>query len=200
MHYQFKRPDTATSLRLALADDAFYQTLQQAANNNPVLLEAYLDYSMQEAERYGILELASPETVGAAIWSLPLDSEQNTNKSAEKNAFIEYHLGHQAFTTYKAIVKHMDAQANGIVEADDWYLSILGVNPNQQGSGQGKTLLKQALKDADQANKACFLETFTPKNMSFYAQLGFIAVHQAFEPTAGKHYWIMRRLPQGVKI
>ena len=196
MHYQFTWPETATSLRLALAEDAFYQTMQEAANNDPVLLEAYLDFSMKEAQQYGILELADPTEAGAAIWSLPLDEETSHEKSAAKSAFIEYHMGHEALTTYKAIVSHMDQQANGTVEADDWYLSILGINPNLQGSGQGKRLLRKALNDADQAGKACFLETFTPKNMSFYAQLGFIAVHQAYEPTAGKHYWIMRRLPK----
>lgn len=199
MHYQFSWPQTATSLRLALADDAFYQTMQKAANDDPVLLEAYLDYSMREAEQYGILEFASPADAGAAIWSIPLDEARAHEKSAAKSAFIEYHLGHQALQTYKAIVDNMDAQAQGIVEADDWYLSILGINPNTQGGGLGRKLLQRALSDADKAGKACFLETFTPKNMSFYAHLGFIAVHQAYEPTADKHYWIMRRLPKTPK-
>ena len=196
MHYQFTWPTTATSLRLALADDAFYQTMQQAANNDPVLLETYLDFSMLEAEKYGILELAEPESAGAAIWSLPLDQQRSDEKSAAKSAFIAFHMGSQALNTYQTIVNNMDQQANGIVEADDWYLSILGINPDLQGSGLGRKLLDKALNDADKANKACFLETFTPKNMSFYAKLGFIAVQQAYEPTAGKHYWIMRRLPK----
>lgn len=196
MHYQFTWPKTATSLRLALADDAFYQAMQTAANNDPVLLEAYLDYSMQEAQQYGILEFANPTDTGAAIWSIPLNEELSHDKNAAKSAFIEYHLGHHALQTYKAIVNNMDKQSHGIVEADDWYLSILGINPHAQGNGHGRKLLAQTLAHADKARKACYLETFTPKNMSFYAQLGFIAIHQAFEPTAGKHYWIMRRLPK----
>ena len=115
MHYQFTWPTTATSLRLALADDAFYQTMQQAANNDPVLLETYLDFSMLEAEKYGILELADPESAGAAIWSLPLDQQRSDEKSAAKSAFIAFHMGSQALNTYQTIVNNMDQQANGIV-------------------------------------------------------------------------------------
>jgi GNAT superfamily N-acetyltransferase len=194
--YHFQYPSTAHSLRLALADDAFYQTMLGAADSNTKMLDAYLDYAMQEALEFGQLTLCARPDQGAAIWSLPVSELKNQAKNDAKKAFLLTHMGLTSLNTYQAITGFMSQQAQGIVNDNDWYLSILGIHPSQQGKGLGKQLLMPALKQADNAGKACYLETFTPANMSFYARLGFVACHQAYEPTCQHHYWVMRRQPQ----
>jgi len=180
---------------MALANDAFYQTMLASANNSPQRLNAYLDYSMQEAQQYGALVTSEEANQGAAIWSLPIDTQPGQLKPKAKKDFLLCHMGKNSLTTYLAISDFMDQQSADVVNEDDWYLSILGINPNLQGRGLGQELLTPTLELADQQGKTCYLETFTPRNMSFYARLGFVVKHQAYEPTCRHHYWIMVRQP-----
>ncbi len=187
---------TTDNIRMALAEDAFYRTMQVSANNNLELLNAYLDYSMQEAQQYGALITSDDPNQGAAIWSLPTNTQQGELKSQAKKDFLLNQMGENSLTTYQTISGFMDQQSEHVINEETWYLSILGVNPKLQGRGLGQQLLTPTLELADQQGKACYLETFTPRNMSFYARLGFVAKHQAYEPTCRHHYWIMVRQPQ----
>ena len=170
--------------------------MQASADNSPKRLNAYLNYSMQEAQQLGALVTSTMPHQGAAIWSLPLNAEQNQLKSQSKKDFLLHQMGENCLATYSAISDFMDQQAENIVSEQAWYLSILGINPSLQGRGLGQELLAPTLELADRQGKTCYLETFTPRNMSFYARLGFIAKHQAYEPTCQHHYWIMVRQPQ----
>ena len=196
MSFIARYPNTADNIRMALGNDAFYQAMLASANNSPQKLNAYLDYSMQEAQQYGALVTSEEANQGAAIWSLPIDTQAGQLKTQAKKDFLLSHMGKNSLTTYLAIADFMDQQSANVVNDDDWYLSILGINPNLQGRGLGQALLTPTLELADQQGKACYLETYTPRNMSFYARLGFIAKHQAYEPTCQHHYWIMVRQPQ----
>ena len=197
MSFTSHYPDTVDNIRKALANDAFYRTMRASAGDSPALLNAYLDYSMQEALPYGALVTSEEANQGAAIWSLPTDAQQGKLKSQAKKDFLLNYMGENSLITYLAISDFMDQQSADVVGEDDWYLSILGINPNMQGRGLGKKLLAPTLELADQQDTSCYLETFTPLNMSFYARLGFVAKHQAYEPTCQQHYWIMVRQPQG---
>ncbi|HCH23989.1 MAG TPA: N-acetyltransferase [Oceanospirillaceae bacterium] len=187
---------TANNIRMALADDAFYRTMQGSADNNPALLNAYLDYSMQEAQQHGTLTTSTEPDQGAAIWTLPTDQEQSQLILQAKKEFLHTHMGPKSLATYLAIAEFMGLQAGHIINEEAWYLSILGINPSRQGRGLGRQLLAPTLELADQLDRICYLETFTPRNMSFYARLGFIAKHQAYEPTCQRHYWLMVRQPR----
>jgi ribosomal protein S18 acetylase RimI-like enzyme len=53
------------------------------------------------------------------------------------------------------------------------YLWFLGVAPERQGHGLGKTLLRAILAQYDRAGVATYLENSNPKNTRFYEQLGY---------------------------
>ena len=55
MPYDYRYPKAASALHDALVDDAFYKTLE--LNSSRIAMLCYLDYSMIEAEEFGVLTL-----------------------------------------------------------------------------------------------------------------------------------------------
>jgi len=53
------------------------------------------------------------------------------------------------------------------------YLWFLGVRPTAQGRGIGSGLLDSALRRADAAGHACYLEATSPRNRELYRRHGF---------------------------
>jgi ribosomal protein S18 acetylase RimI-like enzyme len=54
-----------------------------------------------------------------------------------------------------------------------WYLSLIGVDPPQQGKGYGAALMAHALLQCDRDKQLAYLESTNPKNISLYQRHGF---------------------------
>jgi len=54
-----------------------------------------------------------------------------------------------------------------------WYLALLGVEPELQGSGVGAALLGAWLRLVDADGRGAYLETDTSRNVAFYERAGF---------------------------
>lgn len=186
------------ALYAALRDNPFYIALSDSI---PTRINAhdrvlrYLDYSIAEARRFGRLFAPQGRPVGASVWSLPLQPEQMTRKAQDKAAFIQSELGADACRVYSEMSVAMAERTNSLIEESDWYLSILGVLPEHQGKGLGRDLVRPVLEEADRIPVASYLETFSPRNMSFYSRLGYQTTGTFTEPVTGEDYWVMRRLP-----
>ena len=75
-----------------------------------------------------------------------------------------------------------------------WYLGVLGVEPDRQGSGVGSALLTSGLCNCDQNKVGTYLETAEPRNLPFYAKFGF-DVLSATELREGPLVWSVWREP-----
>lgn len=62
-----------------------------------------------------------------------------------------------------------------------WYLQLLGVRPDVQGSGVGSALVREHLRVVDAARVPACLET-TVENLGFYARLGFEVAGEVVMP------------------
>ena len=78
-----------------------------------------------------------------------------------------------------------------------WYLLIVGVDPELQGRGLGRALVKEGLARADEGNHPCYLETSEERNLVFYERQGFVVVGTAPLGKDGPPGWAMRRNPPG---
>ena len=113
----------------ALADDPFYTTLANAASDDPEMsrdmMHRYLDYSLVEAARFGVVCFPADRRQGAAALSRPLDDSLARQKSREKKGFIERHMGTHCLAVYEDITDHMRNETKEWVPEHCWYLSII---------------------------------------------------------------------------
>lgn len=54
-----------------------------------------------------------------------------------------------------------------------WYLPMIGVDPQSQGTGVGSALMTEALKTVDREGLIAYLESSNPRNISLYERHGF---------------------------
>ena len=73
-----------------------------------------------------------------------------------------------------------------------WFLDLVGVAPAAQGRGLGRALVRHGLQRARADGCPAFLETGTPRNVSFYESLGFQVIGEQQAPDAGPVIWFMQ--------
>jgi GNAT superfamily N-acetyltransferase len=198
--YTLKYQEFSEALYQALQPDPFYIRLLQSITGDKEKREAlisYLDYSMYEAEKYGLLFIPGQHRYGASIWSKPLSAETESKKSQEKKAFLKANLGDVVLDAYVQMVDFMSAQLEGLITPESWYLSIVGIKPEFQGKGLGVGLITDVLAETDKLGLPTYLETFTPRNISFYNRLGYKESASFLEPVTNATYWVMLREPRG---
>ena len=200
MSYKFAFRGYADALYEALKEDAFYQTMEDSVDEKRDAKEAmlkYLDYSISESKKFGELYIPSEHKYGVSVWSKPLNQELSTECSELKKAFLKNELGENSLQTYSNIVQFMSKEADSLIDPDAWYLSIIGILPGYQGQGLGPGLVAPVLEQTDKFGVSTYLETFTPRNKSFYQRLGYKEIANIYEPTTGTEYAIMQRNAYG---
>ena len=154
---------------------------------------------MLEAREFGTLYLPGDQLHGVSVWLHPLSPERAIEKKRQREAFLVDRFGDQVLARYQQIMVLMDANAAPLVDQDAWYLSIVGVLPEFQNQGLGQSLITPVLEAADRAGVATYLETFTPRNKTFYARLGYQDAGTFAEPVTGASYAVMVR-PQPTSL
>lgn len=184
----------------ALEDDPFYATMTRDFSGDRArrreVMASYFGYSMEEGRRLGRCTVLPGDHRGAAIWTMPQAPGLMAESKREKHRFLERILGRDGLADYDQIIAFMSARTEQAVGSEAWYLSILGVSSRAQGKGLGRRLLAPTLDDADCAGVDCYLETYSPRSMSFYERLGFKQVTSYVEPVTSSEYWIMVRRPR----
>ncbi|MGV3683614.1 MAG: GNAT family N-acetyltransferase [Acidovorax sp.] len=188
------------ALAASLIDDPFYQAVTIDFAHDEAMrmqvLQRYLDCAVREAQRVGLCHVPEDPRLGMAIWSLPRPADAEQADEEAKVAHLQTVLGPQGMDNYHRIIAFMGPRASGAELRGAWYLSILGIDPAAQGRGLGARLLAPALALADEAGVACYLETFSPRNESFYGRMGFHALASHLEPVTGTPYTVMVRPAQ----
>jgi len=182
----------------ALAGDPFYMTLEKRVSDPAKSKEAmlrYYDYSIYEADQFGKIVEPGDDPFGVSVWSVPLSEQEMKDKARQKKQLIQQEMGDSCLAAYEEINAFMSNAAQPLTADEDWYLSILGILPEYQGKGLGGDLIRPILEMADSAGVSTFLETFTPRNMSFYERLGYTTAGSFLEPVTESKYWLMRRTP-----
>lgn len=198
MLYDSKYLQYAQALYEALKEDAFYIAMENSSDSDSMI--RYYVYSMLEAEKYGELFISPEHQFGVSIWSKPLPPEKEAKRAQAKKDFILKEMGNKALKTYTEIVDFMSEKAEQALPADCWYLSIIGILPEYQGQGLGGKLITPILEKTDRMGIPTYLETFTPRNMSFYRRLGYKETESFLEPKTGSEYFIMHRGANGEDI
>lgn len=196
MNFQFKFREYSKALYYALKEDAFYITMERSVPDTESSKEAllrYLDYSMVEGKKYGELFIPNKHDYGVSVWSKPLSCELQAQRAEEKKCFLFNYMGQESLRIYEDVVGIMSKNAAPVIDKNSWYLSIVGVLPEFQGKGLGSKLVSGVLEKSDMLEIPTYLETFTPRNITFYERLGYQVVGSFHEPTIQANYWLMAR-------
>lgn len=76
-----------------------------------------------------------------------------------------------------------------------WYLSLLGTDPEAQGSGLGGALLRSRLHRCDADRLPAYLESSKPENVPYYERFGFKVTQELTLPGGCPPLWLMWREP-----
>jgi ribosomal protein S18 acetylase RimI-like enzyme len=186
----------ALCVAAALENDPFYHTITaDRAENRRAVLADYVEYSIREAQQHGFVTLAEGDK-GAAIWLKPLEASIAEQAQAAKEAYFAGLLGENGLRTYRNLIEVMAPQAEALIDPAAWYLSILGVCPDQQGKGLGAALLRPVLALADEQRVPCFVESDNRRNLAFYERAGFVLVSEYTDPATSLEFSILIRPPQ----
>ncbi|QLA17152.1 GNAT family N-acetyltransferase [Desulfolutivibrio sulfoxidireducens] len=193
--YRFRYRLHAQTLYTALCQDPFYATLAKTLNNNccQERLIMYMDYSMQESEEFGELSISENWKHGASLWLKSISNGKHKEMKRRKKHFIEKYLGPECLEAYNSIVEFMSEKTAPFLSGNEWYLSIVGVSPEYQGQGIGQGLVDVVLQSTDKLGIGTYLETFSPRNISFYERLGYRVAASFLDPTTQSEYALMKR-------
>ena len=193
--YRFAYRPYAEALYDALAEDPFYITLEASVmpgrDRREAMLE--LDYSIRESDEYGETCIPGTHRHGVSVWLVPQHGARAEEMKTRKRDFLLERLGPESWETYQHVVTFMGANSSTRIGVTDWYLSIVGILPRFRNQGLGAGLVEPVLERADAAGVATWLETFTPRNQSFYQRLGYRVLDSFDEPTIGARYALMTR-------
>lgn len=105
---------------------------------------------------------------------------------------------YQAKMTFD-ILMELGKHQSEIIPQPHWYLMSLGVLPEEQGKGKGKSLLNQMERIVSQDNKPVYLETKTEKNVQLYKKFGFEVVKEVTLNRYGLKFYLMTQLSRLLK-
>jgi GNAT superfamily N-acetyltransferase len=126
----------------------------------------------------------------AEVWQPP-EAEDPTPDLEE----LEQRFGREAYERFIASRHFERVRSQCTAGRPHWYLSALGVRPGSQRQGIGAALLEPGLRNADQDDLPCYLETFVPENVRFYEHRGFELLAAGLHLESRIAIWAMKREP-----
>jgi GNAT superfamily N-acetyltransferase len=185
---------TAAALARAFQDDPLQTYIlpdaEERARRSPAHFASILRYGLLFGEVF-----AAPGRARGAAVVLPPDGWEITPERAAAAGFDQWPitLGAVAAERFSSALSVLEPLHHRDVPRAHWYVLLLGVAPDAQGTGLGRALLQPVFDRATAAGQPCYLETAQPKNVGFYEHLGFRVVVDMVEPTSGLRLWTFRR-------
>ena len=141
----------------------------------------------------------TPEGEGASCWVAPEHARMTVWKMIRTGFALPrsmMRMPKEARDRFFAMMRFIDGHHKRLMADPHWYLWVLGVDPDAQGRGIGKALLRPVLDRASVDGVACYLETQTDANVAFYRKRGFEVLLEEREPVGDLPIWFMARSPE----
>lgn len=204
-------PMPAGIRRLSHADlDDAAEILAQAFHDDPLQRYAFPDEDerrrlspghfrvpLEYGLRFGTVHVAPGAGV---IVALPPGATEITPERAEEGGITRLPsiIGAEPAARVMSVLAAAEPMHHRHAPGPHWYVMVLGVAPDAQGTGVGRALLESIFAEADPARHPVYLETAQPRNIAFYGHMGFAVVEQDREPASGLDLWGFLRPPREV--
>jgi ribosomal protein S18 acetylase RimI-like enzyme len=151
-----------------------------------------LRYGLSQGETY-----RTPSGLeGVAVWLPPGPVHPSSGTVFRLGLQVLLKLGPAALLHMLRYSDYVGDLRERLLPAGHWYLQLLGVSPDCQGRGVGKSLLAPMLARLDRLRLPCGLDTMNSRNVEIYQRFGFRVVHQGLFPKSNVPMWLMLREPQ----
>ena len=161
------------ALALAMVDDPFMKYFTPNDSKRKSVSKWFWRSTLILGMRWGLVE-TDESGRSAAIWMPPGGTDVPMHRIM-RTPFIQlpFRLGLGGMSRF--------IRANGPIEKahkeqmlePHWYLMVLGVHPDLQGTGIGSALLSKGHDRASDGNHPCYLETTTEYDVQFYSKRGY---------------------------
>jgi GNAT superfamily N-acetyltransferase len=131
-----------------------------------------------------------PELQAVASWVLPGEAAETPERLAE--ARFDDLPAEVPLDVLETVFGFIGSAVAEIAPEPHWHLRLLGVEPGLQGGGLGALLVQHGLRRAAAGGHPVMLETFSERNLGFYARSGFELLVDDVEPISGVRFWALR--------
>ncbi|MDZ7676280.1 MAG: GNAT family N-acetyltransferase [Acidimicrobiales bacterium] len=184
--------DLAGALSRAFADDPVQQWLFDGADDVDRALTDFFGFFTEEYFGLGHVYVErGSAALGGALWAPPDRNVLQGNRIDDLLALVQSFIGDQTIPRLTELGRAGDHR----LREPHFYLGILGVVPEGQGTGLGARLVEPVLELCDRAGLPAHLESSNPRNLGFYERLGFDVVDDYRCGPGGPVMTIMTRLP-----
>lgn len=183
---QVTNGDLATAAEI-LARAFFDDPLQRHTFPDPDMRRALSPAHFGVALAYGRLFGSVHMTPGGVIVSLPPGVTDITAERAEEGGLTRLPevIGADPADRFLSVLGAAEPMHHRHAPGLHWYVMVLGVSPEAQGTGLGRALLETTFAAADAVGVPVYLETAQPRNVSFYQHVGFALVEQLLDEPSG---------------
>jgi len=154
---------------------------------------------MEAMLRYGSAHLSDTYTTadlaGAAIWTPPGYSGLTLREWPGMLRQSLFMCGWRGLAAIMSMHRLLEERLKRHVPEQNYYLSVLGVDPARQGQGIGSALMQPILERCDLERVPASLATNLERNVGLYERHGFRVVDELPIPGTTIPTWIMRRDP-----
>lgn len=150
--------------------------------------------------RYGSDHLSDTYTTsdlaGAAIWMRPGDANPPLREWPGMLRGFTRMLGWRGFVTFMRVGAELSRRRHRLIPEPNYYLGVIGVEPERQGQGIGSAIMQPVLERCDRERIVASLQTGAERNLPFYERHGFRIVDETTVSNWMISAWIMRRDPE----
>jgi ribosomal protein S18 acetylase RimI-like enzyme len=202
------QPDTTSVLLSASQVEQGAAVLARAFQHDPLMAFLYPEIATlpQSPARFyqatihmGLLygEVhTTPVMEAVAVWVSPGNTDFSFGQMLRCGLLTAVLLtGPRTWVRFIRMANYVEKINKPILARPHWHLTMIGVEPSQQGKGLGNLLLQPILARADAQGLPCMLESGNERNLTFYERIGFeVAAHDRI-PNGGPQFWVMVREP-----
>jgi len=147
--------------------------------------------------RYGTVYASSESLEGIATWVPGNHADMNFWRGFLSGSFISgLKIGMKNLMRMMPVFQPLETDRRKHMAGRSYiYLMVIGVAPEFQGQGYGKTLLNELIRESEASRLPVYLETSTEKNVSMYERFGFKVLDKFLHPIIDLPQWKMLREP-----
>ncbi len=181
-----------TVLGRAFTDDPLMQWIFPDDNRRPELTATWLGLFAEGYMGGGRVDTITADTgelVAVSLWKIPSDTEVPMPSMPGPlqflGAVLETGRFNEVVASFMSFVEHWPEDSHA-------YLALLAVDPDHQGRGLGKRVVRPGLEAAAAMGLDVALETNKSDNVGFYRSLGFEISGEYHMQPDGPPGWSLR--------